>query len=77
MGRSRCFKQWVGGKWVAVSLLKCRDCRNFLCGGLAMRRFILPILASQPFVPVSCLCLKRRSTFVVLHGHYIDTTIMT
>ena len=29
MGRSRCVKQWVGGKWLAVLLLKCRDCRNF------------------------------------------------
>ncbi len=29
MGRSRCVKQYVGGKWVAGSLLKYRDCRFF------------------------------------------------
>ena len=29
MDRIRCVKQWVGGKWVAVSLLKYRDDRYF------------------------------------------------
>ena len=50
-----------GGKWVALSLLNYRDGRNFWCGGLAMRRFILPSYTRIAAVCASIMPLLKKA----------------